>query len=182
MANVHLVAAVASPHGSGATAKAVEAVLAGAVAAGATSESFHVSTEPVETIVAAIERAQGIVFASPVYRASHTALMTHLLENIERGGRGEQTAPLQGKAAAIVMTGASDHHFLAPERLRGTLSSFFATQVLSPALYVTRNEYTEDKQLGPESWERAHLIGQALVDLTRAVQTSTALRALIPPI
>lgn len=36
-----------------------------------------------------------------------------MLEATERGKWGESSAPLQGKEAAVVMTGAAPEHFLA---------------------------------------------------------------------
>ena len=46
-----------------------------------------------------------------------------MLENFQRGKWGEETAPLQGKAAAVVLTGASGHHFLAVDGLRNVLAN-----------------------------------------------------------
>jgi len=179
---IHVVSVLASPHRSGATGKAAAAMTAGAAAAGATTQSLDLSADPVDKVVAAMGRAQGIILASPVYRASHTALMADLLEHVERGVSGEESAPLQGKSVAIVMTGASDHHFLAPERLRSTLCSFFAVQTLSPALYLTMRDYSSDKELLGPADERARLLGRALVELAAAVNAGPALRALRPQI
>jgi FMN reductase len=180
MGSIRIVSVVASPHGSGSTAKAVAAMTAGATAAGATCQSLDLATDNIETVVAAIDEAHGVIFGSPVYRASHTALLADLLEHIERGARGETIAPLQGKAVAITLTGASDHHFLATERLRGTLASFFAAQTLSPALYLTRRDFTEDKELDETARHRAELLGRALVELAAAVSAGPTLRALTP--
>ena len=63
---------------------------------------------------------------------------------LHEGAVGETPAPLAGKAALVLLTGASYHHFLATERLRAPLASFFAVQTLSPGLYFTPASYTPD--------------------------------------
>jgi FMN reductase len=103
-------------------------------------------------VVDRIDEADGIVFASPVYRAAHTALLT----------------------------GASHHHFLATERLRAPLASFFAAQTLSPGLYFTPASYTPDKVLDDESRALTELHGRALVELATAVRGGAALSRLTP--
>jgi len=180
MTEIHIVAVVGSPHGSGATAKAVEAVLTGARQAGASTTVMDLTSVGTEAVVAELDAAHGVVLASPVYRASHTSLLAGLLERIQRGGPREDTASLRGKAASLVLTGASDHHFLATERLRGVLASFFATQTLSPALYLTPASYTADKSLEDTARAVAALHGQALVELATAVTQGSALSQLAP--
>lgn len=180
MPNIVIAAVIASPHRSGSTSHAVEAVLEGARRVGAGTESVDLAAEGPEAAADLIDRAQGIVLASPVYRASHTSLLAGLLEHIERGASGEPRAPLRGKAVAIVQTGASHHHFLAPERLRATLASFFAAQVLSPSLYFTPDAYTAEKALDAASRELAELHGQALAELTAGVHAGAALSRLAP--
>lgn len=177
---IDIVAVLASPHGSGSTAAAVDAVLAGVSGAGAGADVLDLTKDPVDEVVDRIEAANGVVFASPVYRAAHTSLLAGLLEHIPRGAAGETRAPLAGKAALILLTGASHHHFLSTERLRGTLASFFAVQTLSPGLYFTPAAYTPDKVLVDESRALAELHGQALVELATAVRAGAALSTLTP--
>jgi FMN reductase len=95
--------------------------MAGVTAAGARTTSLDLPTEDLDTVVDRIDEAGGVVFASPVYRAAHTALLASLLERIPRGAVGETRAPLAGKAALVLLTGASHHHFLATERLARTV-------------------------------------------------------------
>jgi len=177
---IHIVAVVGSPHGSGSTAAAVQAVLAGVTAAGAGIKSLDLRSDDLDAVVDRIDEADGVVLASPVYRAAHTALLASLLERIPRGAAGETRAPLAGKAAMVLLTGASHHHFLATERLRAPLASFFAVQTLSPGLYFTPASYTPDKVLNDESRALAELHGRALVELATAVRGGSALSRLTP--
>lgn len=172
-----IVGIVAGPETGGRTATAVSAVLEGT---GATTSLLELSETSHADVVAAIEDADAIVFGSPIYRASHTASLKALLEGTERGKWGEKTAPLQGKAAAVVLTGASGHHFLAQNELRAVLAGFFAVQVLSPGLYLDHGGYVDRNTLTEDSTALARSHGAALADLTTAVRNSAALRDLTP--
>jgi len=77
---------------------------------------------------------------------------------------------------------ASQHHFLATERLRAPLASFFAALTLSPGLYFTPASYTLDKVLNDESRAPTELHGRALVELATAVRGGAARSRLTPMI
>jgi FMN reductase len=94
---------------------------------------------------------------------------------------GEPTAPLRGKPAAIAMTGASLHHFLALNDLRAVLSVFFAAHVLPPGLYVPRDGFDEPgTSLQDPYAKQADLTGRALAESANLLSRSTALRQLEP--
>ncbi|MFP5020401.1 NAD(P)H-dependent oxidoreductase [Pseudonocardia phyllosphaerae] len=175
-----IIGVVGGPEPGGRTATAVAGILTGAEAEGADTALLELSQTPIAEVTAAFADADGVVFGSPVYRATYTASLKALLEATERGKWGEQTAPLQGKAAAVVLTGASGHHFLAVDDLRSVLAGFFAVQVLSPGLYLDHSGYADRSTLTPESAELAASHGRALADLTAAVRGSAALRELTP--
>ncbi len=175
-----VVGVVASPTVGGRTAAAVRGILSGAAESGATTSLLELSTAGRDEVIAAIDDADAIVFGSPVYRATYSALLKDLLENVERGKHGEQTAPLRGKAVALALTGASAHHFLAPDSLRNVLASFFAVQVLSPALYLEHSDFADRDTLGEKAAQTASQHGSALADLGGAVRASKALSTLEP--
>ncbi|MGD9530522.1 MAG: NADPH-dependent oxidoreductase, partial [Pseudonocardia sp.] len=78
-------------------------------------------------------------------------------------------------------TGASDHHFLAVEKVRGILGGFFGAQLLSPGLYLPSASFTEDgAALTDDAGRLAELHGRALVELATAVRSSKWLRGLRP--
>ena len=176
-----VVAVIGSPNAGGRTRVAVDAMLRGAAAQGAATKVYELAeTEPAEA-VAAIDGADAAILGSPTYRADISARLKSLLEATPRGAPGETGAPLRGKACATVMTGASDHHFLAVDKVRGTLAGFFATQLLSPGLYLPAAAYTDDgRALRDDVQELAELHGRALVELATAVRSSTFLRELRP--
>jgi FMN reductase len=173
---------VGGPEAGGRTSTAVGAVLAGAGERGAETELLELSLADLPDVFAAVEAVDAVVFGSPVYRATYSALLKGVLEGLERGKWGETNAPLQGKAAAVVLTGASGHHFLAVNDLRDVLAGFFAVQVLAPGLYFDHGGYVDRKTLTQDSAALAVAHGSALLDLTVAVRASTALAALRPQV
>jgi FMN reductase len=173
---------VAGPEPGGRTATAVAGVVAGAEKAGATTSLLELSEAGAAAVIAAFADADAVVFGSPVYRATYSTLLKDLLERAERGKWGESTAPLQGKVAATVLTGASGHHYLALGDLRDVLAGFFAVQVLSPGLYFDHGGYVDRTTLTEQSAELAATHGAALADLAAAVRGSAALQAITPQI
>ncbi len=171
---------VGGPTTGGRTATAVAGVLAGVT--GAETELFELSRMSGDEVAAALAAADAVVFGSPVYRATYSSLLKQVFEATERGRWGESTAPLQGKVAATVLTGASPHHFLALNDLRNVLAGFFAVQVLAPGLYLDHAAYVDRTTLTPESAAVAAAHGSALGELTRAVRASAALGALTPQV
>ena len=182
MSELQVVGVVGGPEPGGRTAAAVAGVLAGAAKAGARTSLLELSRTPVADVVAALDAADAVVFGSPVYRATYSALLKDLLERTERGKWGERTAPLQGTVAAVVLTGASGHHFLAVNDLRDVLAGFFAVQVLSPGLYLDHGAYTDRTTLTGDAADLAAGHGLALADLAAAVRGSAALRAITPQV
>ena len=177
-----IIGLVGGPEAGGRTATAVAGILAGAADQGADTRLLELSETPLPEVTAAVQAADAVVFGSPVYRATYSSLLKGALEGIERGKWGETTAPLQGKAAAVVLTGASGHHFLAVNDLRDVLSGFFAVQVLAPGLYLDHTGYVDRNTLTEDSVALTAAHGAALADLTAAVRASAALGALRPQV
>jgi FMN reductase len=173
---------VGGPEAGGRTTTAVAGVLAGATDRGAETELLELSETALPAVVEAIDGVDAVVFGSPVYRATYSALLKDLLERTERGRWGEKTAPLQGKVAATVLTGASGHHFLAVGHLRDVLAGFFAVQVLSPGLYFDHGGYVDRTTLTEDSAALTAAHGAALADLAAAVRASDALQGITPQI
>ena len=176
-----VVAVVGSPKAGGRTRVAVDAVLSGATQEGAEVRVVDLADTAIPDAVAALGEADAAVFGSPTYRADITAQLKALLDATPRGASNESGDPLRGTACATVLTGASDHHFLAVEKVRGILGGFFGAQLLSPGLYLPSAAFTDDgTALDDEPRRLAELHGRALVELTTAVRSSKWLRDLRP--
>ena len=177
---ITIVGLAGGPEPGGRTSTAVSAVLDGA--AGATTRLLELATAAPDAVAAAIGGADALVIGSPVYRASYSALLKGVFERTERGAFGESSAPLQGKVAATVLTGASPHHFLAMNDLRNVLAGFFAVQVLSPGLYLDHAAYVDRTTLTDDSRAVAAGCGAALTELAGAVRGSDVLRGVAAPL
>lgn len=169
-----------SPGGPGRTATALEAVLAAAASAGAQPRTVRLADAGVEDVLAAAAEADAFVLGSPVHRASFAAPLKALLDALPRGMWGETQAPITGRAAAIVATGATWHHFLALDDLRAVLGGFFAAHVVAPGLYVPHEGFDEDRRLRETFAEQAARQGRALVDLAHAIAASPSLAGARP--
>jgi FMN reductase len=172
-----------SPRGSGRTAAALSAVAAAVAGEGARTASMGLSGDleaRAAEIVARAPEFDAFVFGSPTYRATYTAELKYLFDRMPRGMAGEDGAPLRARATAVVLTGASLHHFLALDSLRNVLGGFFGAFVLPPGLYVPHAGFTEDGELLPEVRELAAAQGRALVELAAAIRASTHLARLGP--
>lgn len=172
-----------SPTGPGRTGNALEAVLMAAAEAGAETTLVHLGGEDSTTVTQAVEAmlgADAFAFGSPIYRATFATPFKALVDAVPRGMWGETEAPLTGHAAALVATGASDHHFLGLGRMRDVLVDFFSAHVVSPGLYVSHAGFGEDRRLVADAAERARLQGLALVELAQAIAASSGLAAVTP--
>ena len=73
------------PEAGGRTTTAVAGILAGTVDRSAETELLELSRTALPEIVEAIDGADAVVFGSPVYRATYSALLKGVLEGTERG-------------------------------------------------------------------------------------------------
>jgi FMN reductase len=173
-----------SPVGGGRTRVALDVLLEGAAAAGAQTSSVSLASHepgaPAE-ILDLVAGADAFVFGSPVYRASYASPLKAFIDGLPRGFAEGEAEPIRGRAVALLLTGASWHHYLALNELRNVLAGFFAAHVLSPGCYVPASGYSDDKQqLQPPFDAIARAQGAALVALAAAVSASPALAGVKP--
>jgi FMN reductase len=114
-------------------------------------------------VVAAIERADAVILATPVYRGSLTGVLKNLLDHVP-------VAALQSKPVGIVAMGATQHHFLGAERHLRDVLAFFGALVAPVAVYFTSADFIDGE---PQPAAR-----DALTDLVGAVAT---LVRVVPP-
>jgi FMN reductase len=172
-----------SAAGGGRTRAALAAVASAAAESGATVEMIALEEgdgSSVEHALAALDRADAIALASPVYRASSATPLKSLLDRVPRSSDEGRDSPFAGKAVAIVHTGASLHHFLSLDGLRNVLAGFFAAHVVPPGLYVPRDGFGEDSALLDPYADQARRQGRALIELAELLRESAVLRSLRP--
>jgi FMN reductase len=88
------------------------------------------------TAIAAIESAQALVLATPIYRGSLTGSLKNLLDLTP-------VPALQGKVVGIVAMGASDHHFLGAERHLRDVLAFFGAVAMPVAVYLNGRDFED---------------------------------------
>lgn len=150
---------------------------------GATGQTVELADGP-EAVAAAVAAAghfDAFVFGAPVYRAAPAWPMKAFLDALPRGFWAETEAPITGRAVAITLTGATDHHHLALDGLRNVLAGFFAAQVLSPGLYFPASAFAEGSLVSGQL-ELAQAHGRALVELAAGIAGSKDLSAVRPQV
>ncbi|MBS0548850.1 MAG: NAD(P)H-dependent oxidoreductase [Proteobacteria bacterium] len=90
--------------------------------------------------IEALDKATAVILATPVYRGSLTGSLKNLLDLTP-------VPVLQGKVVGLVAMGASDHHFLGPERHLRDVLAFFGAVVMPVAVYLNGGDF-EDGQPG----------------------------------
>jgi len=103
--------------------------------------------ESVEREVAAIERADLLVVASPVYRASFTGLFKHLFDFVDQYA-------LVDTPVLVAATGGSERHALIIEHQLRPLFGFFQALTLPVGVYAHDSDFTDYRITAPLLNER----------------------------
>ena len=112
--------------------------------------------------VQAIEEADLLVVASPVYRASYTGLLKHLFDFV-----GHKA--LVGRPVLLAATGGSDSHLLMIDHRLRPLFAFFDALPLPLGIYATEGDFDDYKLASPAVSERiARAVDAALPWLPRS--------------
>lgn len=89
----------------------------------------------VQTELAAIESADVLVVASPVYRGSYTGLFKHLFDLVHHEA-------LIDVPVLLAATGGSDRHALVIDHQLRPLFSFFQTRTLPLGVYASEQDFS----------------------------------------
>jgi FMN reductase len=88
------------------------------------------------TAIAAVEAADALVVATPIYRGSMTGSLKNLFDLMP-------VPALQGKVVGVVAMGASDHHYLGAERHLRDVLAFFGAFAMPVAVYLNGGDFTD---------------------------------------
>jgi FMN reductase len=121
-------------------------------------------SQAVRTALGAIERAQGVVIATPVYKASYTGVLKSLLDLLPQFG-------LTGKVVLPLATGGTVAHVLAIDyALRPVLASLGALHIVGGLfLHDKLLERTEAGELAIEA-DLARRLDGVVDEFARAVR------------
>ncbi|MGK5041752.1 FMN reductase [Janthinobacterium sp. GB1R12] len=126
--------------------------------------------ETVERELAAVEQADIVVVATPVYRGAYTGLFKHFFDFIHQDA-------LVDKPVLLAATGGSERHALMIDHQLRPLFSFFQARTLPLGVYATDKDFLDYRLQDEALLQRAALAVQRalpLIALTRHASSATA--------
>ena len=126
--------------------------------------------ETVERELAAVEQADILVVATPVFRGAYTGLFKHFFDFIDQDA-------LIDKPVLLAATGGSERHALMIDHQLRPLFSFFQARTLPLGVYATDQDFLDYRLHNEALIQRATLAVQRalpLIGLTRHAQSATA--------
>ncbi|SMR81227.1 MULTISPECIES: FMN reductase [Stenotrophomonas] len=114
--------------------------------------------ETVERQLAAVEQADVLVVASPVYRGSYTGLFKHFFDFIDQDA-------LVDTPILLAATGGSERHALMIDHQLRPLFSFFQARTLPLGVYATDRDFADGRVHDEALIQRARLAVQRAMPL-----------------
>ena len=114
--------------------------------------------ETVERQLAAVEQADVLVVATPVYRGSYTGLFKHFFDFIDQDA-------LIDTPILLAATGGSERHALMIDHQLRPLFSFFQARTLPLGVYATDRDFVEGRLHDEALIQRARLAVQRAMPL-----------------
>lgn len=105
-----------------------------------------------------IAKGDCFVIGSPIYRGSFTGALKNLLDRVPLDS-------MEGKAVALVATGASDHHYLAIDMAMKPVLAWYNAFLLPGSVYLNGADYNEGEIVNPKVEEYLSTLGKALIDV-----------------
>ncbi|WP_035883918.1 FMN reductase [Cupriavidus metallidurans] len=127
-------------------------------------------SDTVERELAAVEQADVLVVATPVFRGSYTGLFKHFFDFIDQDA-------LIDKPVLLAATGGSERHALMIDHQLRPLFSFFQARTLPLGVYATDKDFVDYRLQNEALIQRARLAVQRalpLVELTRQTRSANA--------
>jgi FMN reductase len=118
-------------------------------------------------VVDALEAAEAVVLATPIYRGSLTGVLKNLLDQTP-------VPALRDTPVAIVAMGGSDHHYLGAERHLRDVLAFFGALVVPTAAYLNGRDFA-DGVPGPRAADELDALLGSVLALARARRGGPAL-------
>jgi NAD(P)H-dependent FMN reductase len=116
-----------------------------------------------QQVLTRIKEADGYLFGSPMYRGTMTGALKNLIDLIPN-------EYIKGKAAGMVATGGSDHHYLGYDLGFRTAMAFFQVHTIPGVLYHSRFTVENGKIIEDKVREQAERFGKDLVELVKMTE------------
>lgn len=126
--------------------------------------------DTVERELAAVEQADVLVVATPVFRGSYTGLFKHFFDFIHQDA-------LIDKPVLLAATGGSERHALVIDHQLRPLFSFFQARTLPLGVYATDTDFVDHRPQNQALIARARLAVQRalpLIELARHAKPALA--------
>ncbi|MFD9665065.1 FMN reductase [Rhodococcus sp. NPDC059968] len=112
--------------------------------------------------IRAVESADLLIAASPVYRGSYTGLFKHFFDFVDQYA-------LANKPVLIAATGGSDRHALVLEHAMRPLFAFFQALVAPVGIYLSAGDFDGTTILNPEAYERIEVAVNDILPVAHAM-------------
>ncbi|MBS4206621.1 NAD(P)H-dependent oxidoreductase [Bacillus sp. FJAT-50079] len=110
-----------------------------------------------------IRDADAYIFGSPMYRGTMTGALKNLIDLLP-------TEFMKGKAAGLIATGGSDHHYLGLELGFRTALSFFQVHTIPGILYCSKVEVINGEIADEHIKKKAYELGEDIVNLAKSTR------------
>lgn len=126
--------------------------------------------DAVERELAAVEQADVLVVATPVYRGAYTGLFKHFFDFIHQDA-------LVDKPILLAATGGSERHALVIDHQLRPLFSFFQARTLPLGVYATDQDFADHRLQSEALIARARLAVQRALPLIALARHARTLQA-----
>lgn len=126
--------------------------------------------DTVERELAAVEQADVLVVATPVFRGAYTGLFKHFFDFIHQDA-------LIDKPVLLAATGGSERHALVIEHQLRPLFSFFQARTLPLGVYATDKDFVDYRLQDQALLERARLAVQRALPWLESTRHARPARA-----
>ncbi|MDT7727022.1 MAG: reductase [Actinomycetota bacterium] len=126
--------------------------------------------ENTEAAIRAVESADLVIAATPVFRGSYTGLFKHFFDFVDQYG-------LAGTPVMLAATGGTERHALVIEHALRPLFGFFQAWTAPMGIYLSAGDFDGTTILNPEVYERIEV---AVNDVVPVARTLAAQRRILP--
>jgi FMN reductase len=109
----------------------------------------------VRDAAAKIGAADGLLIASPVYRATYAGVLKNFLDILP-------VEALRDKPVGLAVVGGSLHHYLGVDLGLRAVLAWFGALALPTSVYLTGTDFTESKQVGQGAGEQLAALARTL--------------------
>lgn len=120
-------------------------------------------SEETQRVLKKVEVADAYLFGTPMYRGTMTGALKNLIDLIPNDY-------VKGKAAGLIATGGSTHHYLGVDLGLRTAMAFFQMHTLPGVLYQSKFTVEQGKIVEEHVRKETEKFGEDLVELAKSTK------------